>query len=218
MVSMEYLRPELTLEGPLPGDIIAFAGKQAISSLIQRYTRSNVSHVGIMIPAGRIIESTQLQGFQGVVIRSLSSALYHYAGNAWWLPLSSESRDRMGPYGFHMQNWLQDQEGRAYDVKQAMSAGADKLDRLVERLPRWIRNRYVFRAQEDLSKLFCSELAAQALEIGHVIEPVNASEVTPIDLCRFTYRGRWIYGPRYFQIKRGDGHTDQEIDLGPIPA
>ena len=49
---------------------------------------------------------------------------------------------------------------------------------------------------EDFSSFFCSELVAGALEKGGIIKKINASEVTPIDLCMFN-----LYRRSYFQIK-----------------
>jgi len=49
---------------------------------------------------------------------------------------------------------------------------------------------------EDFSRLFCSELVAAALEASGAISHLNASEVTPIDLCQFA-----IYREDYYQLK-----------------
>jgi hypothetical protein len=51
--------------------------------------------------------------------------------------------------------------------------------------------------REDFSKFFCSELVAAAFERAGVTKvPINASEVTPIDLCRWR-----IYQGSYYQLK-----------------
>lgn len=49
---------------------------------------------------------------------------------------------------------------------------------------------------EDFSKFFCSEFVAAALEKAGVLKDINASEVTPIDLCRYQ-----IYNPTYVIFK-----------------
>lgn len=72
-----------------------------------------------------------------------------------------------------------------YDVIRLLLA-----DRTPETLSRQIEN------EEDLENFFCSELAAAGLEAAGVLSAINASEVTPIDLCRFN-----IYQDRYFQFK-----------------
>jgi len=50
---------------------------------------------------------------------------------------------------------------------------------------------------------FCSELVAAGLEKAGTVGKVNASEVTPIDLCRWN-----IYANTYFQLK---GQADKQI-------
>ena len=72
-----------------------------------------------------------------------------------------------------------------YDVIRLLLAGENH-----EILARQIVN------EEDLENFFCSELAAAGLEAAGVLSAINASEVTPIDLCRFN-----IYQDRYFQFK-----------------
>ena len=49
---------------------------------------------------------------------------------------------------------------------------------------------------EDFSKFFCSELVAAALEAAGAIPALNASEVTPKDLCAFS-----IFSDCYYQLK-----------------
>ena len=63
---------------------------------------------------------------------------------------------------------------------------------------------------EDLSSLFCSELVAAALEACGVIAHLNASEVTPIDLCRFA-----IYQSDYYQLKGEDTPIQGYNTLSP---
>lgn len=78
--------------------------------------------------------------------------------------------------------WLMDQDGKKYDAPGAILGGLDLIS--------WIA------APMDTSKLYCSELAAGALVQSGAIDPINYSEVTPIDLCRLD-----IYAPEYYQIK-----------------
>lgn len=53
-----------------------------------------------------------------------------------------------------------------------------------------------FYNKEDFSRFFCSELVAAGLERAGVTGSVNASEVTPIDLCRWS-----IYEDDYYLLK-----------------
>ncbi len=181
-----------------PGDVIAFAGEGPASEIIQRATRSNVSHVGVVLqprPAPgepqaeilQVIESTSLNGFTGVTISGLRERIQGYDGRVWWLPLRDSVRARMDWQRFH--DFLLQQEGKPYDVPQAIKSGLDQLDdhAVLERAT---------HAVEDLTKFFCSELVAGALEACGGITHLNASEVTPIDLCTFS-----IYEQDYYQLK-----------------
>ena len=51
--------------------------------------------------------------------------------------------------------------------------------------------------QEGFSNWFCLELITEGLETAGVISGVNASEVTPVDICRFN-----ILNKHYVQILR----------------
>lgn len=186
-----------------PGDVIAFAGNGPVSEIIMRTTQSNVSHVGVILQsepvAGepgsgtfQVIESTSLDGRVGVTISRLSERIQSYEGKVWWLPLRDSVRQRMDVEAFRQ--FLLQQEGKPYDVPQAIMSGLDQLDdsELLERAT---------HASEDFERFFCSELVAAALEASRAIAPLNASEVTPIDLCMFS-----IYKPDYYQLK-GEAET-----------
>jgi hypothetical protein len=197
-----------------PGDIIAFSGKGHFSEIIKFATRAPVSHVGIVFetrvtfdgdtPEKGIIvdvfESATLhenrdtgERIAGVQRNRLSTHVTYYEGDMWWLPLSDEVRAALDLKKFT--DFLMHLEGRPYDLPQAIGAGLDFADAL---FPGSARN------DEDFAKLFCSELACAALEKGEALRKVNASEVTPIDLCRFS-----IFAPTYTQIKG---------DKKPIPG
>lgn len=166
-----------------PGDVIAFGGKGRASAIIKAATFSQVSHVGIVLQTqvvdeqsdryfNNVIESTSLNGFTGVSVNRLSSRLEAYDGEVWWLPLSDAARRRLDLVAFW--NWLFAQEGKPYDYLQALQAGLDLLDRLG-----------VTYAEEDFSRLFCSELVVGGLRAGGVLSiSTNPSEVTPINVCR----------------------------------
>ncbi|WP_417916256.1 hypothetical protein [Candidatus Electronema sp. JC] len=184
-----------------PGDVIAFGGKGNSSDIIKFATFSDVSHVAVILQTkalndktGRffneIIESTTLNGAAGVRTTRLSDCLNIYEGEIWWLPLA----ERIRPYHFDEEkfyNFLFQQKGKKYDLPQAVKAGIDLLDRL----PFSGKDGPTLN-KEDFSKFFCSELVAAAFEQAGVTGPVNASEVTPIDLCRWR-----IYQSSYYQLK-----------------
>jgi hypothetical protein len=191
-----------------PGDVIAFAVTGPVSEIIMRTTLSDVSHVGVILPTEgvaekpgggplQIIESTTLDGCSGVVIQPLGERIRSYEGKVWWLPLRESARKRMDLGAFR--RFLQQQDGKPYDVPQAILSGLDQLDdhAVLERAT---------HADEDLSRLFCSELVAAAFEASGAIPQLNASEVTPIDLCTFA-----IYREDYYQL-RGEEEAIEGYD------
>lgn len=197
-----------------PGDIIAFGGKGNFSEIIKWATRSTVSHVGIILQSkllfgdrpqqgffNQIIESTSLNDFSGVTISRLSDRIDTYDGMIWWLPLSQAARDRLDCKKFY--DFLLHQERKKYDTPQAIKSALDFFDE-TPLIGRTTHN------LEDFSKFFCSELAAAGLETGGVIGTLNASEVTPIDLCRFN-----IYAENYTQLKGGEKHIKGFNTLDP---
>ena len=180
-----------------PGDVIAFSGKKALSETIKWATRSNVSHVGVVLqyrlivdgkPEGRVFNQVAEATDSGVKIVNLSGKQQAYEGEMWWLPLSGESRGRLNFNNFS--GFLIDSEGAPYDsLPTLFKSWQDDLDVLPDVLPDFLE---ITRNKEDFEAFFCSELVAGALEKGGVIENVNASEVTPIDLCRFNIYKKYV--------------------------
>lgn len=182
------------------GDIIAFSGKGDFSAIIKWATRSDISHVGIILQSkllideqpqsgyfNQVIESTLIKGVSGVTISRLSDHLINNDEEIWWLPLSDEIRNKMNLIAFY--DFLLHQEYKEYDLSQAIKAGLDLFDKIP------YLNKITGNA-EDFSRFFCSELAVAGLEASGAITPINASEVTPIDLCMFA-----IYQDNYYQIQ-----------------
>lgn len=185
-----------------PGDVIAFSGKGNVSEVIKLFTKSEVSHVGVVYKTKQVndadpnrymnmlMESTSLDNFSGVIMTRLSDRIKDYDGNLWWLPLSQASRSKLDITKFF--DFLVKQEGKAYDTKQAIKSALDALDDAP-----FLRG--TTYNKEDFSKFFCSELVAAALEDAGAINNINSSEVTPIDLCTFN-----IYDNSYYQLKGAD--------------
>lgn len=181
----------------LPGDVIAFGGKGHFSEIIKFATFSDVSHVGVILqtkitnePSERffnqIIESTSLNGFNGVNISRFSDRLDTYDGELWWLPLSQQIRkNRFDQQKFYEFLFNQAKARKPYDMPQAIRSSLDVLDA-----------HGVGCNKEDFSRFFCSELVAAGLEVAGAVSSVNASEVTPIDLCRWN-----IYQSNYYRLK-----------------
>ena len=183
-----------------PGDVIAFGGKGHFSEIIKFATFSDVSHVGVILQTrvpeadpdkffNQIIESTSLNGFNGVNISRFSDRLNTYKGELWWLPLSDETREKMDNKKFYEFLFNQAKERKPYDLPQAIKSAIDIFDDLPFGLHGAGYNR------EDFSKFFCSELVAAGLEVSGAVGTVNASEVTPVDLCRWK-----IYKSDYYRL------------------
>jgi len=182
------------------GDVVAFSGKGNFSEIIKWATRAPVSHVGVILQSqllidgnpqsgkfNQIIESTSLNGFSGVTISRLSDRLDTFDGEIWWLPLSQKTSGSMDKKKFY--DFLIHQERKAYDMPQAIKSALDAFDNVPV-----IGN--ATHNVEDFARFFCSELVAAALEAAGAISSINASEVTPIDLCSFA-----LFSDDYFQLK-----------------
>lgn len=189
-----------------PGDVIAFGGKGHFSEVIKFVTRSEVSHVGVILQtkvvddtSGRffnqVIESTSLHNFNGVVVSRLSDRLEAYDGEIWWLPLDPSLRqEKFNAVAFYNFLFNQARERKGYDLPQALQSAVDVLDTLP------LGGRGPGYNREDFSRFFCSELVAAGLEKAGTVGTVNASEVTPIDLCRWN-----IYAQTYYRLKGDSG-------------
>jgi hypothetical protein len=203
---MEYSEARSLMK---PGDVIAFGGKGHFSELIKFATRADVSHVGVILQTrvvgddtgrffNQVIESTSIHDFNGVVISRLSDRMEIYEGEIWWLPLNDRLRqEKFDSVSFYNFLFNQAQARKGFDVPQALRSAVDALDELPFGLHSPGYNR------EDFSRFFCSELVAAGLEKAGTVGRVNASEVTPIDLCRWN-----IYAATYFQLK---GQADKQI-------
>lgn len=159
------------------GDLVAFGGHTFISANIKTITKSNVSHVGIImlvntpqanLPIIMIIESTSIgDGFAGVQISRLSTRILGSSDDIWILPIE-------GPINIPgIETFLVSKLGIPYDYKQAIGSAFD-----FSFLP---------EQKEDLNKLFCSELCNEAYKTNLIKDtkiPTNSSEQTPIDVCR----------------------------------
>jgi hypothetical protein len=173
------------------GDVIAFSGNVGFSNVIKWATKSQYSHVGIVVKAALgsgfgdsilIIESTletnvldaqNKQAIKGIQMHWLSKRIELYNGSVYWLglknPLHPEKQAKM-------EAWLRQTNNKKvpYDYLQIYNAAIDWFDEL------GLSN------QPEFSTLFCSELVAKALQIAGAIEPsLNASEKTPGDVVNF---------------------------------
>jgi hypothetical protein len=186
-----------------PGDLIAFSGKDNFSDIIKWATRSNTSHVGVVFETKVIFENTPQPGIivdvmesttlyvdpvtgerkAGVQRNRLSDRVEYHSGELWWLPLSDQSRQKLDLKKFV--DFMLHNDKREYDLPQAILAGVDVFDKSG-----------LTRNTEDFAKFFCSELVVAAFESSGLIGNINASEVTPIDLCSFS-----LYAEDYYLLK-----------------
>lgn len=186
-----------------PGDVIAFSGKDNFSDIIKWATRSNTSHVGVVFETKVVFENTPQPGIivdvmesttlyvdpvtgerkAGVQRNRLSDRVEYHSGELWWLPLSDQARQNLDLKKFV--DFMMHNDKREYDLPQAILAGVDLLDKAG-----------LTRNTEDFAKFFCSELVAAAFESSGLIGNINASEVTPIDLCSFS-----LYAEDYYLLK-----------------
>jgi hypothetical protein len=186
---MTYAKYENIRQFMEPGDDIMFGGSGIGSLIVKIATNSPVSHIGSVLRTGRgrvkIIESTQLDGKDGVGTAYMSDILKSYDGNIWWCPLSERVRRDFDEIKFL--TFMFQQRGKKYDMPQAIKSAIDI------GLP--------FENKEDFTKLYCSEIRTGALEKategGEVwsLKGINASEVTPKDCYRQN-----LHAPTYTQL------------------
>jgi len=189
----------------LAGDIIAFGGDNNVSKMIKAATNSVVSHVAIVInsPSNLSVNEDEIVFMEAnfakkmVCISTLSDKLENFSGYMWHLPLSATLRsDLMNSTDLHA--FLEAQLHKPYDTTQALKSAVDCLDNFP-----FCKNGATYN-EEDFREVFCSELVTGALEAGKLIGEVNASEVTPIEICQWE-----IFEPTYFQLQ---GEGTQSID------
>jgi hypothetical protein len=190
-----------------PGDVVAFGGSSHFSGIIKMAIRAEVSHIGILLSTEQqrsafervthyIIDATSRQG---VAISRLQDRFDEYDGDVWWLPLHQELRNKHFNYEAFA-HFLRNQCGKKYDHSQAAGSAIDFFDTI--NLPFKMRGPGYNR--ENFERLFCSELVAAGLKAaGALPAELNASEATPIDICRWH-----IFAPEYYLLK---GESVKEI-------
>ena len=190
-----------------PGDVIAFSGSGDFAEITKFVTRSNVSHIGTILQTkvvdqessdryfNQIIESTK---HDGVEIYRASERINRFDNEVWWLPLDREKREKsFDSDKFFDFLFNQVKENRPYDMLEAVKSAVDILDRYS------VKGHKPGYNNEDFSKFFCSELVAAGLEASGMVPRLNASEVTPSDLCSWN-----IFEADYYLLK---GNPDRSI-------
>ena len=168
------------------GDGFAFSGDGFVSDFIKFWTRSPISHWATVIEALeperriKLIESTMLNGKNGVQINYASERIKEKGIRCWWLPLSVESRRKLKPAKFT--RFMLAQVGKPYDKHLIAHLLFDKLN--------------LFAAREDWDAFICSELGSAGAKAGGLL-PLNTdtSEIVPQRMCEFR-----LWARDHFQI------------------
>ncbi len=163
------------------GDMVLFSGGGFVSRIIQMYTRSKWSHVGLIVKDEwfdmlLLWESTTLSKIktvhgnirQGVAIRPLSEVIANYDGVVGVRRLSKPLTDLQQ---LTIAELRKEFKGRSYEKSKS----------------ELFKSAYDFiggKNEEDLSSLFCSELVAEAYQrVELFTENVPSNEYTPADLA-----------------------------------
>ncbi len=100
-------------------------------------------------------------------------------------------------------------EPKKYDHAQAAGSEIDVFDTIT--LPFGIRSSGF--NDENFDKFFCSELVAAGLKaVGVLACDVNASEATPIDICRWNIFARTYYHLKGEPAKKISGYNSLPVE------
>lgn len=166
---------------PAVGDLIIFGGHSILSNVIRYVTDKKnhaISHCGVMISSTTLVESTTLNGENGVGAIPLEHWLEDYPGEVWIKYLNIQAAKQLD--ADRMTRFLISQEGRPYDKSQVIFAalGLDRPDA-------WGKEKW-----------YCSELAIAAYKEGGIV-PVNLQMgISPAKLAEFQ-----IFDKKAWQMK-----------------
>jgi len=168
------------------GDIILFSGNSMVSGAIKLFSRSEWSHVAMVVkdPISDIVycwESTSLvDDKDGVQISVLSKRIKEYDGYVAFRHLKGRrtkaTLSALGAFRKAM-------KGRKYETS--------KVELFKSAWDGWGGEN-----KEDLSTVFCSELIAEAYqEMNILTENKPSNEFTPDDFAKMVrLRGKWSLG------------------------
>ena len=189
----------------LPGDLIAFGGTTRVSKMIKATTRAEVSHIGMVLNTSKMDDCTDNEVLfmeatladKKVVISNFTEKINSFDGNIWHLPLKRTLRLEMFKQE-ELDTFLSAQLHKPYDTIQAFKSAIDFSDHFPA-----VEKGLTYN-EEDFELMFCSELVAGGLEVSGIVGEINASEVTPIEICSWN-----IFEAHYFQLK---GDSPQTIE------
>jgi len=148
------------------GDMFAFNTPGMIGNLIKTATFGNVTHVAFATGPNEIVESTLLDDSDkdGVYLKRLDEKIKACDGDIWQLrPIKAITHMRKDKCEEYIRSVL----GFPYDKIQAAKSALD----------------IFLNTPENFNSFFCSELCTKLYKVGGVLKDINASEVTPVNLC-----------------------------------
>lgn len=184
-------------------DLFLWAGKGGFSDVIKRVTRSKYSHSSVGIWMQPILgyppryfnaESTTLNDIpdaihgefrKGVQIVNFEQRIEGYNGDLWWFQIKDPFTEKEQ---FDMMQWCLERHASRtkYDLRQAIDAVNNN-----KHAPLWAKVltsplALLTPTQEDLGRLFCSEMCCKLYQIGNKIpKEINPSSITPDELLHF---------------------------------
>jgi len=171
----------------LPGDLMfsRSAENSIVGDAIRLGTGSEITHVGIV--SGIVPEPTIIEAHgPGVTERRLLDVVADYDGCVCFARLHSTVRENIPEDKLiAAMAFLRAQLGKKYDLDQCVRSGLVK-----------IFGDKVFHNTEDYAEFFCSELVAAFYKTMGLGQIDDASEMTPIDVCRLP-----IFETTYYQVK-----------------
>lgn len=183
---------------PEAGDLFGFSGSGWVSKAITLLTYGwpgwGISHVAIVAPydgVPSLYESTTLtdlvckhakRRLKGVQVHDIKDRIEAYEGRIWYYA-AARLVSRFSQV--LMEDFLREQLGKEYDAIGALRSGG-KLFSFVESLLR----------EEDLSDIYCSELAAAVLRLVRLLSTNNVSKWNPAALLRHQVRTYAAERPR----------------------
>jgi hypothetical protein len=212
--------------GPVVGDVLAFRGTSPVDRFIQDATRSEISHVAILIePPGGELSVLEATG-AGVSVTPLAKSLagYQEKHSCFYLPLADASSRTVIP-ALLLAYYTANAEDR-YNYAGVAAAGLYDIPRLrdhlrlhfdIEEAAEWFNQageRFwdgIWGLDRSYKRLFCSQLVTAALLATQVAlpGPPDARLVVPVEVCRFgIYADAYqLYGPPLAQPFRIGGQA-----------
>jgi len=164
------------------GDIVLFSGKGRISGLIKWVTKSEWSHIGMVL---RLVEWNMLLLWESTTLSKIKDIQSGEARQGVQLvPLSERLKGYDGRVGIRRLNYFD--KYQAVDTMALMEFRREVKGRPYERSKlELLKSAYdgpFGKNEEDLSSLFCSELVAEAYQrLGLLTEGTPSNEFTPAD-------------------------------------